>query len=231
LPREVRDSGVKKYGFHGLSYEYIVQELRRIDPARAHGRVIVAHLGNGASLAAVLQGQCLDTTMGLTPLGGLVMGTRSGDLDPGVVLFLQRERGLSVAQVDTLLNKQSGLVGLAGSTSDMKDLLARAATDPAAGLAVEVFCYQAAKHVAALATALGGLETLVFTAGIGEHAAPIRARIATRLAFLGLKLDPARNTEHAAVISTSDSPVSIRVIRTNEELMIARQAIQILTRS
>lgn len=222
LPQAIREAGVIRYGFHGLSYEYIVEELRRIDPQAADGRLVIAHLGNGASLAAVHQGRCVDTTMGLTPLGGLVMGTRCGDLDPGIVLYLLREKDLPIGQVDQLLNKQSGLLGLSGSSSDMKDLLDEA-TDPKAALAVEVFCRQASKHAAAMAASLGGLDTLIFTAGIGEHAAPVRERMAARLAFLGLQLDPQRNAAHAPVISTGDSRVTVRVMPTNEELMIARQ--------
>jgi len=227
LPREVRDAGVERYGFHGLSYEYLVRELRRIDPEAAAGKVIFAHLGNGASMAAVRNGQCIDTTMGLTPLGGLVMGTRCGDLDPGVVLFLWRELKLGLQEVDDLLNQRSGILGLSGSTSDMKDLLDRAASDADARLAVEVYCARAAQQAAALAASLGGVDTLVFSAGVGENAAPVREQIVRRLEFLGARLDADRNARHEAVISAPTSRIVIRVMKTNEELMIVRQTVEV----
>jgi acetate kinase len=223
LPKPLHEEGMLRYGFHGLSYEYIVEELRRLSGPAAGGRTIIAHLGNGASMAAVRDGLGVDTTMGMTPLGGLVMGTRTGDLDPGIVLYLLREKRLSPEETDDLLNKRSGLLGLSGVSPDMKDLLDSEATDAAAALAVEVFCYQARKFIGALATVLGGLDTLVFTAGIGEHAPSIRARICAGLEFLGVRLDAARNDANAAVISAGDSPVTVRVLPTNEELMIARQ--------
>jgi acetate kinase len=223
LPRQYREGGVQRYGFHGLSYQFIVEELRRLAGPTAGGRSIIAHLGNGASMAAVQEGRGVDTTMGMTPLGGLVMGTRAGDLDPGVVLYLLREKQLSVAGADDLLNKQSGLLGLSGVSPDMKDLLGLEGSQRDAALAVEEFCYQARKFVGALAAALGGLDTLVFTAGIGEHAPPVRARICAGLEYMGVRLDASRNEENAAVISAADSLVTVRVIPTNEELMIARQ--------
>jgi acetate kinase len=220
LPAEVREAGVVRFGFHGLSYEYIVQALQA--EGAAGGRLIIAHLGNGASMAAVRDGVGVETTMGFTPTGGLVMGTRSGDLDPGVLLYLLQQRGLSPAALSELVNKHAGLLGLSGSSADMRDLLAREAADPRAALAVEIFCYTARKFVGALCAALGGLDTLVFTGGIGEHAAPVRQRICTGLEFLGIRLDPARNAANAAVVSANGSPVTVRVMHTNEDLLIAR---------
>jgi acetate kinase len=226
LPRELHDEGIQRYGFHGISYQYIVEELR----GTAASRLVIAHLGNGASIAAVRDGRGIDTTMGLTPLGGLVMGTRCGDLDPGVVLYLLREKGLGVAAADDLLNKHSGLLGVSGSSSDMQDLLGRAADDPRAAEAVELFCYQARKFIAAMAAAAGGLDTLVFTAGIGEHAAPIRARICAGLEFLAVQVDADRNAAHAPVISPEGAAVTVRVMKTNEELMIVRQTFALIHR-
>lgn len=223
LPREYFDRGILRYGFHGLSYEYIIQELRRVAGPEADGRVVIAHLGNGASMAAVSGGYAVDTTMGLTPLGGLVMGTRTGDLDPGVVLHLLREPGMSIDQVEDLLAKRSGMLGVSETSSDMKDLLDRQANDPRANEAVEMFCRQARKFVAAMAASLGGIDTLIFTGGIGEHAAEIRERIASGLGFLGVTIDRTRNELANDVISLDGSKVVVRVMRTNEELMIARQ--------
>jgi len=222
LPRELWDAGVARYGFHGLSYEYILQELRSLDGDSADGRVIVAHLGNGASMAAVHHGVAVDTTMGLTPTGGLVMSTRSGDLDPGVLLFLLESRGLTPAALSHLVNKEAGLLGVSGSTADMQDLLASEATDSRAADAVALFCYQARKILGGLVAALEGLDTLVFTAGIGEHSAAIRARICDGLGYLGLEVDPARNAVHAPLISRDASRVVVRVIPTDEDMMIAR---------
>jgi acetate kinase len=213
---------VARYGFHGLSYEYILQELRSLDGDAADGRVIVAHLGSGASMAAVHHGVAVDTTMGLTPTGGLVMSTRSGDLDPGVLLFLLESRGLTPAALSRLVNKEAGLLGVSGSTADMQELLERESVDSHAADAVALFCYQAQKHLGGLVAALGGLDTLVFTAGIGEHSAAIRTRICDGLAYLGLEVDAARNAAHAPVISRDASRVAVRVIPTDEDLMIAR---------
>lgn len=229
LPEQLADAGIIRYGFHGLSYEYIMETLRAEDPAAANGRVIIAHLGNGASMAAVRNGRGTDTTMGFTPTGGLVMGTRSGDLDPGVLLYLLEARGMSASELSDLLNRRSGLVGLSGTSADMQDLLEREATDPRASRAVELFCYQARKFLGALAAALGGLETLVFTGGIGEHAAPIRERCCADLGFLGIQLDPARNAAHAPIISRADSPTTVRVIPTNEDLMIGRHTYEVIS--
>jgi len=229
LPRRFTEMGVVRYGFHGLSYEYIMQELQAVDSEAAGGRVIVAHLGNGASMAAVRDGRGIDTTMGFTPTGGLVMGTRSGDLDPGVVLYLLRSQGLSDDDLSDLLNRQSGMLGISGSSGDMRDLLDRETSDPHAAQAVDLFCYWARKHLGALATALGGLDTLVFTGGIGEHAAPVRDRICAGLEFLGIGLDSSKNSVHAAIVSRQDSRVTVRVMPTDEDRMIARHTYRILS--
>ncbi len=229
LPREYADAGVIRYGFHGLSYEYIMQALRAADRAAADGRVIVAHLGNGASMAAVRGGVGIETTMGFTPTGGLVMGTRTGDLDPSVPLYLIRSRGMTPDDVSALLNKQAGMRGVSGTSGDMRDLLEKESTDPRAAEAIDLFCYQAKKFLGALAAALGGVETLVFTGGIGEHAAPVRARMCDGLDFLGIRLDPARNAAHAPLISPDGNPVAVRVMPTDEDLMIARHTYHVVT--
>jgi acetate kinase len=229
LPQGPESEGIIRYGFHGLSCEYLLSELRaRAGNAVADGRVVIAHLGNGASMVALREGRSLDTTMGFTPTGGLVMSTRSGDLDPSVVLSLIEEKGLSPAEVRDLLNHRSGLLGLSGRTSDMRDLLEREATEARAALAVGLFCYQATKFLGALAAVLGGIDTLVFTGGIGENASAIRWRICENMGFLGLRLDPDRNDASAPVISRDDSPVTARVMRTDEELMIARHTYRIV---
>jgi acetate kinase len=228
LPKSLRDEGLIRYGFHGLSYEFISQELRKVAPASADGRVILAHLGNGASMAAMRGGVSVDTTMGFTPTGGLVMSTRSGDLDPGVVLHLLDQKGMTVTDVRELLNKKAGLLGVSGISSDVKDLLAKEASDRAAAEAIELFCYQAKKFVASLAAVFGGLDTLIFTAGIGENAPAIRRRICDGLAFLGIELDDRRNNANEALISTDRSLVAVRVMKTNEELMIARHTANLI---
>jgi acetate kinase len=228
LPRRLADEGVLRYGFHGLSYEYVMGELRALDPEAAAGRVVIAHLGNGASMVAVRGGVGVDTTMGFTPTGGLAMGTRSGDLDPGVLLYLLEERGLSPTRVSNLVNKQAGLFGVSGMSADMRDLLEREVDYPRAAEAISLFCYGAKKFLGALAAALGGLDSLVFTGGIGEHAAPVRWRICEGLEFLGLRLDGSRNAEHAPVVSRDDTPVTVRVIPTDENLMIARHTRRIV---
>ncbi len=228
LPRAYADAGVIRYGFHGLSYEYIMQALRAEDWAAADGRVIIAHLGNGASMAAVRGGVGIETTMGFTPTGGLVMGTRSGDLDPSVVLSLLRSRGMTPDDASALLNKQAGMRGVSETSGDMRDLLQKEASDPRAAEAIDLFCYQAKKFLGALAAALGGVDTLVFTGGIGEHAAPVRERICAGLAFLGIRLDPARNAAHAPIISPDGAPVTVRVMPTDEDLMIARHTYRLL---
>ena len=229
LPRSLWHEGVLRYGFHGLSYEYICGKLREEAGAEAaNGRVVIAHLGNGASMAAIQAGKCLDTTMGFTPAGGLMMGTRSGDLDPGVLLYLLEEKGRTPSTVDYLVNQRSGLVGVSGSSSDMRDLLSREATDLHAAQAVEMFCYQAKKFLAAMVAVLGGLDTLIFTAGIGASAPAIRQRICRGLEFMGIHLDSSRNEANAPVISSEGSPATVRAMKTDEELMIARHTDSIL---
>ena len=229
LPRRFEAQGLRRYGFHGLSYAYLIGELGRLaGPAVARGRVILAHLGSGASLAAVRNGQSLDTTMGFTPTGGLMMGTRPGDLDPGVVAYLLESEHLKPGQLTQLLNHECGLLGVSETSSDMQDLLARQATDARAAEAVELFCYQARKGVGSFAAVLGGLETLVFSGGIGEHAAEVRARMCQGLEFLGIELDAGRNAAHAGVISTAASRIAVRVIPTDEERLIAQQVSALL---
>ncbi len=217
LPRGLWDRGVRRYGFHGLSYEYIVGELG----PKAAGRVIIAHLGNGASLAAVRDGAPLDTTMGLTPTGGIMMGTRSGDLDPGAVIHLL-EQGHDAKSLQHLTAEEAGLLGVSGISRDMKTLLERREHEPHAAQAVEMFCYQVRKTIGAYAAALGGLDCLVFTGGIGERAAPVRAEICEDLEHLGIRLDPTRNSEHRPVVSAADAPCTVRVMPTNEDLIVAR---------
>jgi acetate kinase len=228
IPRRYYTKGVRRYGFHGLSYAYLIEELARVGDEAAQGRVILAHLGNGASLAAVKGGKSIDTSMGFTPAAGLVMSTRTGDLDPGVVSFLARTEAMTATDFHQMVNHESGLLGVSETSSDMRDLLAREAADVRAAEAVALFCYQAKKWVGAFAAALGGLDTLVFSAGIGERSAAIRARICEGLAFLGIELHDARNAAHAAVISTDSSRATVRVMRTDEELMIARSVSRIL---
>ncbi len=223
LPRHFEREGVRRYGFHGLSCEYILQELEKeVGNEAAKGRVIIAHLGGGSSMTAVLDGQSMDTTMGLTPLGGLVMGTRSGDLDPGVLLYLMRKEQMSTEALDNLLNQHSGLLGVSEYSSDMKELLDNKDQNPHAREAIDLFCYQAKKYLGALTAALGGLDTLVFTGGIGEKAAAIRQQICEGMAALGIRLDPTANHANNAIISSESSPVTVRVMKTDEELMIAR---------
>jgi acetate kinase len=229
IPRRYQEQGVDRYGFHGLSYEFLVEELTRTaGTAVSHGRVILAHLGSGASLAAVRDGQCIDTTMGFTPTAGLVMGTRSGDLDPGVLIYLMRTESRTADQLDRLVNQESGLLGISETTSDVRKLLANKAVDPRAAEAIAVFCYQARKYIGAMSAALDGVETLVFSGGIGENAPEIRGRICAGLAYLGVRLSTERNVLNAPIISAEDSPVTVRVIRTNEEAMLARHAFRLL---
>ena len=229
IPRRYESAGVERYGFHGLSYAYLMEELARVaGPDAARGRVILAHLGAGASLAAVRNGQSLDTSMGFTPTAGLVMGTRTGDLDPGVLVYLMRQENLTADQVDELVNKHCGLLAISETTSDMRDLLARQSSDPRAADAVALFCYQAKKWIGAFSAALGGLDTLVFAGGIGENSPEIRSRLCEGLEFLGLRLDQSRNGASAAIISAEDSKVTARVIPTDEEIMIAKLIIDLL---
>ncbi len=227
LPREYEASGVRRYGFHGISYEYIATRLREIAPVLVQGRVITAHLGNGASLCAMQDGCSVDTTMGFSALDGLVMGTRCGDLDPGVILYLERERGLTTTQIEDLLYRHSGLLGVSGGiASDMRALLT--SDDARAKDAIELFVFRMAREIGALTSSLGGLDGIVFTAGIGEHAPAIRAMVCARLAWLGLQLDADANSGNAAVISTPQSHIEVRVIHTDEELMIARHTLGIV---
>ncbi|MEQ1948361.1 MAG: acetate/propionate family kinase [Bryobacteraceae bacterium] len=221
LPRRILQRGVERYGFHGLSYSYLIEELARIDPAAAKGRVILAHLGNGASLAAVRGGVSIDTSMGFTPASGLVMSTRTGDLDPGLLDYLMRTQKMTSAQFQHMVNHESGLLGVSGTSSDMRDLLAKETSDFRAAEAVALFCYQAKKWIGSFAAALGGLDTLVFAGGIGENAPVIRERICDGLGFLGVHLDPRRNATSTPVISRRSSRLKVRVIRTDEQLMIA----------
>ena len=220
LPRELREQGLQRYGFHGLSYEYIASVLPQVAPDVAARRVIVAHLGSGASMCALKDGKSVDSTLGFTALDGLCMGTRPGSIDPGVVLHLVQGLKLSAKEIETLLYKKSGLVGISGISNDMRDLLGRG--EPAARLAVDYFVYRAAKEIGALTAVLGGVDALVFTAGIGENSAEIRQRICESSAWLGIELDQFANVERQSKISSSRSKVSVWVIPTNEELMIAR---------
>lgn len=224
LPRRFDGMGVRRYGFHGLSYAYLLEELGRLDPRRAKGRVIVAHLGNGASITAIHNGKSVDTSMGFTPTGGIPMSTRTGDLDPGALLYIMKSEGLSVDDLNHLVNHESGLLGVSETSSDMHDLLDHEATDARAKEAVDLFCYEVKKQIGAYAAALGGVETIIFSGGMGENAPRIRARICAGLEFLGLALDETQNQANNEVISTRASPISVRVMRTNEELMIARIA-------
>ncbi|OLE14239.1 MAG: acetate kinase [Cyanobacteria bacterium 13_1_40CM_2_61_4] len=229
IPRRYEAKGVQRYGFHGLSYSFLMRELEVVAGAKAaSGRVILAHLGNGASMTAVRDGKSMDTSMGFTPAAGLVMSTRSGDLDPGLVAFLGRSEQMTETQFDRMIHDESGLLGVSEISSDMRDLLAREAADVRAAEAVALFCYQAKKWLGAFAAALGGLETLVFAGGIGENCPSIRARICEGLGFLGIELNEARNAENAPVISAQTGRVTVRIIRTDEELMIARSVCQIL---
>lgn len=228
LPPRFHEEGVLRYGFHGLSYDYVMSELRQVEGELAGGRVVIAHLGNGASMAAIHRGKSVDTSMGFTPTAGLLMGTRSGDIDPGVVLYLIEEKKMTARTVNNLLNKQSGLLGISGISEDMQDLLECEQRDSRAALAVELFCHRAKKYLGAYAAALGGLDVLVFTAGIGEHAPEVRERICSGLEFMGLTLDPASNRENAALISVKSSQVRVRVIKTNEERMIARYTARLI---
>jgi acetate kinase len=228
IPRRYDDAGVQRYGFHGLSYAYLMEELERLAPHEAHGHVILAHLGNGASMAAVRGGNSMDTSMGFTPTAGLPMSTRSGDLDPGLLSYLSRTEGMTVEQFHTMVNRQSGLLGLSETSSDLRDLLASERHDPRAAEAVALFCYQAKKWIGSFAAALGGLDTLVFSGGIGENSPVVRARICGGLGFLGIALDEVTNSMNAAIISKEGSGVTVRVIPTDEEREIASSVLQLL---
>lgn len=228
IPRRYDQAGVRRFGFHGLSYTYLMDQLRRVAPAEADGRVILAHLGSGASMVAVHCGKPIDTTMAFTPTAGLVMGTRPGDLDPGLLVYMMRVEKLTAEQMDAFISHQCGLLGVSETTYDMRDLIARRQTDERAADAVELFCYQARKWIGAYAAALGGLDTLVFAGGIGEHSTEVRTGICEGLGFLGLRLDPARNAASAEVISTEGEPVTVRVMRTDEEIVIARAVCRVV---
>jgi len=227
IPRRYDASGIQRYGFHGLSYAYLMEELVRLDdPAAKTGRVILAHLGNGASMAAVLNGKSIDTSMGFTPTAGLVMSSRSGDLDPGLAPYLAQTEQMTTQQFYDMVNHRSGLLGVSETSSDMRDLLNHEKTDVRAAEAVALFCYQSKKWIGSFAAALGGLDTLVFAGGIGENAPLIRTRICEGLGFLGVEVNASRNAKPAAVISPNASRVTVRVIRTDEELMIARSVMR-----
>jgi acetate kinase len=229
IPRRYEAQGVRRYGFHGLSYAFLMGELARLAGSEAaEGRVILAHLGNGASLAAVRDGKSFDTSMGFTPTAGLVMSSRSGDLDPGLVSYLARTEQLSAMQFQEMVNHASGLLGVSETSSDMRDLLERETQDVRAAEAVALFCYQAKKWIGSFAAALGGLDTLVFAGGIGENAPLIRERICDGLGFLGIELNQKRNAKNAPLISPDAGRVKVRVIRTDEELMIARSVTRVL---
>ena len=223
IPRRYFDEGVQRYGFHGLSYGFLIDELKNVaGEAAAHGRVILAHLGSGASMAAVRDGKSIDTTMAFTPTSGLVMSSRTGDIDPGLAAFLARTEKMTPDQFYQMANYQSGLLGVSETSSDMQELLKKERDDPRAGDAIALFCYTARKFIGAYATVLNGLDTLVFSGGIGENSAVIRARICTGLEFLGLGLDATRNNANGPLISTEASRVSVRVIKTDEEVQMAR---------
>src|SRR5271166_6525936 len=226
IPERFYSEGVRRYGFHGLSYEYIAGRLPEVVPEIASGRVIVAHLGNGASMCALAGGRSIESTMGFTALDGLPMGTRPGQIDPGVLLYLMQQKGMSAAQVQELCYHECGLKGLSGISNDVREL--EASSDPAADFALDYFCYRVALYTGMLASALGGLDAFVFTAGIGENSAGIRSRTAARLGWLGLELDPPANAAHAMRISRASSRVAVYVIPTDEELMIARHTLALL---
>lgn len=229
LPRRLADAGIRRFGFHGLSYEYVLDDLiRRAGPEAAAGRIVVAHLGNGASMAAIMDGRSVETTMGFSTLAGLPMGTRSGDIDPGAILYLLKERDLSPAELESILYEQSGLLGLSGISRNMEELLGRRADSPAAAEAVGFFCYQARKHLAALTATLGGLDRLIFTGGIGANAPEIRSAICDGLAYLGIEVDEQCNSSGRQRISRDGSRILVEAVPTDEEQMIARHVQRLL---
>ncbi len=229
IPRRYEAQGVRRYGFHGLSYQFLMEELARVaGPDAAQGRIILAHLGNGASLAAVRHGKSVDTSMSFTPTAGVPMSTRTGDLDPGLVWYLARTEKMDAQQFNDMVNFQSGLLGISETSSDMRDLLEKETQDVRAAEAVALFCYQVKKWIGSFAAALGGIETLVFAGGIGENAPAVRARICDGLGFLGIELEEKHNAANAGVISAASSRVVVRVIPTNEEQMIAKTVCQVL---
>jgi acetate kinase len=223
LPPDITQRGVRRYGFHGLSYEYIASVLPQYDERAAYGKTVVLHLGNGASMTALNHSRSVASTMGFTAVEGLVMGTRSGSLDPGVVLWMMEEAHMDARAIEAMLYRRSGLLGVSGVSSDMRTLLA--SDVPAAAEAVDLFCYRISRELGSLAAALGGLDAIVFTAGIGEYAAPVRERVCRAAAWLGVSLDPQANAKHGPLISDPQSAVGVWVIPTNEELMIARHAL------
>jgi acetate kinase len=227
IPRSYEERGIRRYGFHGLSYEFIAGRLQEISPDLARKRIVVAHLGSGASLCAMRDGRSVDTTMGFTPLDGVMMGSRCGTIDPGILLYLQRERGMSAEELEQLLYHKSGLLGVSGTSSDMRTLLS--SSDPRAAEAIDLFAFEAAKAVCAMALTLEGLDCLVFTGGIGEHAAKVRTQICNRLRWLDLELDPKANDGDVDLVSSGSSSVEIRVIATSEETTIARHVLAMVT--
>ncbi len=229
IPRRFDVIGIQRYGFHGLSYAYLMKELTKVrSPKIAQGRIILAHLGNGASLAAVHQNKCIDTSMGFTPAGGVMMGTRSGDIDPGVAWYIMQSENLTLEQFNHLINHESGLVGVSETSADIRDLLANERHDVRAAEAIALFCYQIKKNIGAFAAALGGLDTLVFAGGIGENSPAIRARISEGLGFLGIELEEKRNAVNAPIISKDKAQTTVHVIHTDEEWMIAQTTHQMI---
>jgi len=226
LPKRYFEEGIQRYGFHGISYSYLMQEIKDQNEAEANGKIILAHLGNGASLAAVRAGKCIDTSMGFTPAGGIPMGTRSGDLDPGVAWYLM-QKGMDAAQFNELINHQSGLEGISGMSSDMQDLLQHEKENKDVALAIDIFCYQIKKYIGGYAAALGGLDTLVFSGGIGENAPVIRERICNGLEYLNIQINEEKNNKNHWQISGDESEVKVYVVPTNEELMIAKMTAQL----
>lgn len=232
LPRHFQHEGLIRYGFHGLSYEYIMQELwKEAGKKVANGRVIIAHLGNGASMTAVRQGKSVETTMGFTPVSGLVMGTRAGDLDAGMLIYLIQEKGMRPSSLNDMINEHAGLLGVSGISSDMRDLLKKEKSEAHAREAVDLFCYRAKKYLGAMAAVLGGLDTLVFTAGIGENSPAVRQRICQNMGFLGIDLDEQRNQANAAIISPEGASVTVRVMKTDEDLMVARHTYSLIRKN
>jgi acetate kinase len=231
IQRRFYEQGIRRYGFHGLSYHYILEEFNRLsDPDTAKEKIIIAHLGNGASMAAIKDGKSIDTSMGFTPSSGIPMSTRSGDLDPGVALYLMKTQKMNADQFGHLINFESGLLGISESSSDMRELLTLEPKDPRAAEAIDVFCYQAKKCIGSFAAALGGLNALIFSGGIGENAPAVRGRICEGLEFLGIEIDSAKNMHHGGIISKEKSKVMVRVIKTNEELMIAKLTCQVMNK-
>jgi acetate kinase len=229
IPRRYEQAGIRRYGFHGLSYEFLQAELMRLaDPAIKSGAVILAHLGNGASLAAVRDGICIDTSMAFTPAAGLVMGTRAGDIDPGLIAYIAARDAMTAERLNEFVAQECGLLAVSETTGDMRKLMAMEGTDVRAAEAIALFCYQTKKWIGGFAAALGGLDTLVFSGGIGENNASVRARICAGLSYLGIEIDDTENAAHAALISTSQARVNVRVIKTDEELVIARAVSRLL---